>query len=128
MTPPTATITHQDNRTAEAGEPKLIRSVLHIVRPMGWEDLISSPRPVPPEHVVQRYVGRAMLTAESRKLEDGTWHAHVPGFDGPWGTGTTEDDANSELREVLEDWIEMKRQDGDRDFPIVDGMDLNRLP
>lgn len=114
--------------TEVAGEPTFSRSVCPIVQQAGWESF-SPPRPVSPEHAVQRYILAAMQRAESRKLEDGTWYVHVPGVNGPWGSSATEADARNEFRGVLEEWIEMKRQDGDRDFPVLglDGIDLNRL-
>lgn len=94
---------------------------------MRWSNL-EPPEPVSREHLVQRYVLAAMHRAEVRKLEDKTWYAQVPDLSGPWGSGPTEADALEDLQEVVEDWIELKLEDGDRDFPVLDEIDLNRLP
>ena len=69
------------------------------------------PQPISPDQAVQRYIVAAMHHAVLEKLDDGTWYAHVPKIDGPWGNSQTEKDALDELREVLGEWIELKKQD-----------------
>lgn len=98
-----------------------------IMREMKWFTL-KPPEPVSRGHLVQRYVLAVMQRAEVRELEDRTWYADVPEVSGPWGSGPTAADALEDLREVVEDWIELKIEDGDRDFPVLDEIDLNRLP
>ncbi len=69
------------------------------------------------------YCERAVAKAEYKRLEDGTWYAEIPGFQGVWSTGTTVEDCRKELVEVLEEWILLKVHDGD-ELPTVEGKSL----
>lgn len=100
---------------------------LSIIRSPRWF-ILDPPEPVGREHLVQRYVLAMIQRAEVWELEDKTWYASVPDISGPWGQGPMEVDALDDLREVVEDWIELKLQGGDRDFPVLDEINLNRLP
>lgn len=54
-----------------------------------------------PDAVFQRIAERA----EFEQLEDsGDWFATVPGYQGAWATGATQDAAREELAEVLRSW------------------------
>lgn len=63
--------------------------------------------------MIQTYIQAALSKAEYRKLEDGTWFADVPGFEGIWANGGSVEACRSELIEVLEDWILVKLRDHD---------------
>ncbi len=68
-----------------------------------------------------QYIQAALKHADYKKLEDGTWFASIPGFDGVWTNGATVEDCRSELEEVLGDWLILKIRDRDT-LPTVDGL------
>ncbi len=59
------------------------------------------------------YIEKALEKADYRKLEDGTWFAEIPGFEGVWANGETVEKCRRELWEVLEEWLILKLKDGD---------------
>lgn len=69
------------------------------------------------------YLNKALEGAEYKKLEDGTWFAEIPGFDGVWANAKSLEECRRELVEVIEEWILLKLQDHER-IPVVDGIDL----
>jgi predicted RNase H-like HicB family nuclease len=70
------------------------------------------------------YVQAAIEKAEYKKLEDGSWFAEIPGFDGVWANSNSVEECRRELVEVLEEWIMLKIHDNDH-VPVVKGIDLN---
>ncbi|MEK6621274.1 MAG: type II toxin-antitoxin system HicB family antitoxin [Planctomycetota bacterium] len=70
------------------------------------------------------YIQGVLEKAEYKKLEDGTWFAEIPGFEGVWANGKTVEDCRKELVEVLEEWLILKLNDGDP-IPTVKGIKLN---
>ena len=70
-----------------------------------------------------RYIQNALKHAEYKKLDDGTWFAEIPGFEGVWANGATVEECRSELEEVVGEWLVLKIRDGDS-LPIVDGLEL----
>lgn len=74
--------------------------------------------------MIIEYVQKAIEKAEYRKLEDDTWFAEIPAFDGVWANGNTVEQCRKELVEVLEEWLILKFKDGDT-IPVVDDIDLN---
>jgi predicted RNase H-like HicB family nuclease len=69
------------------------------------------------------YCERALQKAEYKKLEDGSWYAEIPGFEGVWANEATIESCRRELREVLEEWLLLKIRDNDP-IPPVNGMEL----
>ena len=69
------------------------------------------------------YAQKALEQANYKRLEDGTWFADIPGFEGVWANGTRVEDCRRELIEVLEEWLMLKLRDGDP-IPAVDGIEL----
>ena len=51
------------------------------------------------------YLRAAMRKAEYEKLDDGTFFARIPGFEGLWANGATVEDARNELYEALDGWL-----------------------
>lgn len=51
------------------------------------------------------YIQGALEMAEYKKLDDGTWFAEVPGFDGVWANNNSIEECRKELIEVLEEWL-----------------------
>lgn len=80
-----------------------------------------------PTQLIDRYVSRAMLRAEVKQYPDGSWFAEIPGFRGVWANNSSQEKTLAELEETLHEWIVLKIEDGDRDLPVVDSIDLNVL-
>jgi predicted RNase H-like HicB family nuclease len=59
------------------------------------------------------YIQGALNSAEYKKLDDGTWFAEIPGFEGVWANRKTVEECRKELMEVLEEWLILKLRDGD---------------
>jgi hypothetical protein len=85
-----------------------------------------SPRNIPMV-AVNRYQRAAMELAQVTQLEDGAFYAHVPGLRGAWANEATPWASLRALEEVIRDWIIVKISCGDRDFPVIEGIDLNVL-
>ena len=73
--------------------------------------------------MVFEYIQKALERAEYKKLEDKTWFAEVPGFQGVWANGETVEECRKELSEVLEEWLLLKIKDGDP-IPSMDGIKI----
>ena len=69
------------------------------------------------------YIQKVLERAEYKKLDDGTWFAEVPGFEGVWSNGRTVEDCRKELVEVLEEWLILKLRDRDQ-IPEVEGFNI----
>lgn len=70
------------------------------------------------------YIQGALEKAEYKKLDDGTWFAEIPNFEGVWSNGKTVEECRKELVEVLEEWVILKLRDGDP-IPKVKGIKIN---
>ncbi|MEW5814817.1 MAG: type II toxin-antitoxin system HicB family antitoxin [Spirochaetota bacterium] len=70
------------------------------------------------------YILAIMENAEYKRLEDGSWFAEIPGFEGVWADGKTVEECRKELIEVLEEWLIFKIKDKDP-VPVVKGIDIN---
>ena len=66
------------------------------------------------------YIQKALEEAEYKKLDNGTWFAEIPRFEGVWANGKTIEECRKELIEVLEEWVVLKLRDGDP-IPAVKG-------
>lgn len=83
-------------------------------------------RPLP-EQLIERYVVLAMQGALVELLEDESgWYAEIPGFEGLWADGRSEDEALEVLTSALKEWIIFKRERKHRDIPEIRGINLNR--
>lgn len=68
-----------------------------------------------------------MRRAEAKQYPDESWFAEIPSFPGVWASSSSEEETLAELEETLHEWIALKIEDGDRDLPVVDSIDLNVL-
>lgn len=59
------------------------------------------------------YIQKAIENAEYKKLEDGSWFAEIPGFEGVWANSKSVEECRKELMEVLEEWLVFKIRDKD---------------
>lgn len=73
--------------------------------------------------MLNEYMDKAMQHAQYERIEDGTYFAAIPGFEGLWANGSTEQECKRELREVLEGWILLGIAHHDA-LPEVEGMRL----
>lgn len=69
------------------------------------------------------YTQKALEKAEYKKLDDGTWFAEIPGFEGVWANANTVEECRTELLEVLEEWLILKLRDNDP-IPEIEGIGL----
>ena len=69
------------------------------------------------------YLEKAVEKAEYKKLDDDSWFAQIPRFEGVWANGKTVEECRRELLEVLEEWIFLKINDGDS-IPVLKGVEL----
>lgn len=73
--------------------------------------------------MLSEYIQAALRKAEYKKLDDDTWFAEIPGFDGVWANGNSVEECRAELKEVLEEWLVLKIRDGD-DLPSPNGLQI----
>ncbi len=55
--------------------------------------------------MLTEYIEAAMKQAKYKTIEDGTYFGDIPGFQGVWGNAKTLKECQTELREVLEEWL-----------------------
>ena len=60
------------------------------------------------------YIEKKLKSAHYKILEDKTFFAEIPGLRGIWANAKNLEECREELREVLEDWLLIKIQDGDK--------------
>lgn len=67
------------------------------------------------------YISQKLAQARYKILDDGTYFGEVPGLRGVWASEKTLEKCRETLREVLEEWLILKLQDGDiiSDFPSI---------
>jgi predicted RNase H-like HicB family nuclease len=73
--------------------------------------------------VIIEYVNKALERSTYKQLEDGTWFAEIPEFEGVWANAGTVEACRRELVEVLEEWLVFKLRDQDA-IPVLDGIQL----
>ncbi len=81
----------------------------------------------PPATLIDAYVRIAHAHRRSEQMEDGRWFAEVVGLEGAWADGDTRDEAEEELLDVLQGWVELKIEAGDDDIPPMEGIDLRGI-
>ena len=73
--------------------------------------------------MIQQYLSKALELAAYKQLDDATWFAEIPNFEGVWANGPTVEACRAELIEVLDEWLVLKLRDGDP-LPAVRGIEL----
>jgi predicted RNase H-like HicB family nuclease len=73
--------------------------------------------------MLTEYIQKALEKAHYKVLEDGTWFAEVPGFQGVWANANTVEECRHELMEVLEEWLVLKISDRDP-IPEIEGVSI----
>lgn len=74
--------------------------------------------------MLTQYIQSALSRSCYKQLEDQTWFAEIPGFEGVWANAETVEACRAELAEVLEEWLLLKIYDHDQ-LPVLDGLDLS---
>jgi predicted RNase H-like HicB family nuclease len=69
------------------------------------------------------YIQKALGKAEYKVLDDGTWFAEIPGFEGVWANASTVEECRRELSEVIEEWLVLKIRDRDP-IPEIEGVEI----
>lgn len=103
----------------------LLEGISHERTSQDFQELISR-KPLPMQ-LVQRYQAAAMKRAQVKQLDDGSWYAWVPELQGVWANQAGVKECIGTLEDVLLHWLLLKIEDGDRDLPILEGIDLNVL-
>ncbi|MEK6649329.1 MAG: hypothetical protein AABY37_08530 [Actinomycetota bacterium] len=80
-----------------------------------------------PEGLVKSYIEACMRRTLAEITEDGRYFLTIPVLGQVWAEAETEKKAELELKEILSQWVMMKIEDQDRDLPVVETIDLNRL-
>ena len=74
--------------------------------------------------MLKEYTDNAIEDAAYKKLDDGSWFAEIPGFEGVWANAATVEACRKELIEVLEEWLILKFRDHEQ-VPVAHGIDIN---
>ncbi len=69
------------------------------------------------------YIQKALIKADYKVLDNGTWFAEIPGFEGVWANAKTVEECRCELQEVLEEWLILKLRDRDP-IPEIEGVEI----
>ena len=64
--------------------------------------------------MLTQYIQSALSRSCYKQLEDQTWFAEIPGFEGVWANAETVEACRAELAEVLEEWLLFRIYDHDR--------------
>jgi len=75
------------------------------------------------KRMLTEYIKQALEKARYKVLEDGTWFAEIPGFEGVWANASTVEECRHELTEVLEEWLVLKIRDRDS-VPDIEGVGI----
>jgi predicted RNase H-like HicB family nuclease len=73
--------------------------------------------------MLTEYISAALRRALYKVIEDGSWFAEIPGFEGVWANGATVEGCREELQEVLEEWIILKIRDRDT-IPSIGDLEI----
>lgn len=74
------------------------------------------------------YIREAMRLAHYELMENTRFFATIPVLKGVWAEEGTLEACREELQSTLEDWIMLKLRLGDKDFPVLNGIDVNPKP
>ena len=73
------------------------------------------------------FLQAALRRVRLEQLEDDNWFSEITECPGVWGGGRTQLECLRDLMQGLEEWVRLKLKDGDKDFPVLDGINLNLL-
>lgn len=61
------------------------------------------------EYMLSLFIAKKLAVAKYKLLGDGSYFGTIPGLAGVWANARTLERCREELREVLEDWIQVER-------------------
>ncbi len=61
--------------------------------------------------MLSEYIQKALGEAHHKALENGTWFAEIPGFEGVWANAGTIEACRHELEEVIKEWLVLDIED-----------------
>ena len=64
--------------------------------------------------MLTEYISRKLNQARYKILDDGTYFGEIPGLQGVWASEKNLEKCRETLREILEEWLILKLQDGDK--------------
>jgi len=73
--------------------------------------------------MITDYIKAGLKKAQYKQLDDGSWYADIPKFQGVWANGSSVEECRDELQEVLEEWLILKIRDRDP-IPVVNGIKI----
>ena len=73
--------------------------------------------------MLSEYIQKALEKAQYKKLNDETWFAEIPDFEGVWANASNVEQCRHELQEVLEEWLILKIRDHDP-IPKIGGVEI----
>ncbi|MGH7840118.1 MAG: type II toxin-antitoxin system HicB family antitoxin [Candidatus Binataceae bacterium] len=74
------------------------------------------------------YLKAAMKNASYEQMADGRFFGSIPEFDGLWAVGQTREEAEGELYDALDGWLDVQIKIGKQRPPQIDGVDVFALP
>lgn len=77
------------------------------------------------ERLITLYAEAAARHARYAQLDDGTWYGEVVGLDGVWAEGSSVPQVDTELVKVIESWVLLKLDLGQKDIPPMEGLSLD---
>ncbi len=64
--------------------------------------------------MISEYIIKKLNNARYKILDDGSYFGKIPGLQGVWASEKTLEECRETLKEVLEEWLILKLQDGDK--------------
>jgi len=64
--------------------------------------------------MLTEYLSQKLAQAQYKILENEAYFGEIPGLQGVWASEKTLEKCRESLQEVLEEWLILKLQDGDR--------------
>ena len=110
--------------TINAGECPVVHHFPEVIYITNGTSSASEELTVSPGNPIQ-FISVALQLARVKRLETGEWFSEVAACPGVWGKGATISESFEDLCEALQDWILLKLKDGDKDFPVLGGVNLN---
>lgn len=74
--------------------------------------------------MLTEYLEKAMRHAVYEEMEEGEFFGHIRELKGPWAEGTTKEECQANLRQVLEEWLVLALREDD-ELAEIDGVSLN---
>ena len=64
--------------------------------------------------MLTKYISKKLNKAKYKILDNGLYFGEIPGLQGVWASEKTLEECRETLQEILEEWLILKLQDGDK--------------